>query len=53
MNGITYARTPRRAGPRGIAVRITFIEPAPPGFHIYSFIKQVRLGPAPDGDNAP
>ena len=26
------------------AVRITFIEPAPPGFHIYSFIKQVRLG---------
>ena len=26
------------------ALRITFIEPAPPGFHIYSFIKQVRLG---------
>jgi anaerobic magnesium-protoporphyrin IX monomethyl ester cyclase len=25
-------------------MRITFIEPAPPGFHIYSFIKQVRLG---------
>jgi len=25
-------------------VRISFIEPAPPGFHIYSFVKQVRLG---------
>jgi anaerobic magnesium-protoporphyrin IX monomethyl ester cyclase len=25
-------------------VKITLIEPAPPGFHIYSFIKQVRLG---------
>jgi radical SAM superfamily enzyme YgiQ (UPF0313 family) len=25
-------------------VRIRFIEPAPPGFHIYSFVKQVRLG---------
>jgi len=25
-------------------VRISLIEPAPPGFHIYSFVKQVRLG---------
>src|SRR5680860_1875180 len=25
-------------------MRITLIEPAPPGFHVYSFIKQVRLG---------
>jgi radical SAM superfamily enzyme YgiQ (UPF0313 family) len=25
-------------------VRIVFIEPAPPGFHVYSFIKQMRLG---------
>jgi anaerobic magnesium-protoporphyrin IX monomethyl ester cyclase len=25
-------------------VRITFIEPAAPGFHIYSFVKQIRLG---------
>jgi radical SAM superfamily enzyme YgiQ (UPF0313 family) len=25
-------------------VRIVFIEPAPPGFHVYSFIKQIRLG---------
>jgi radical SAM superfamily enzyme YgiQ (UPF0313 family) len=29
---------------RGVSVRIRFIEPAPPGFHIYSFVKQVRLG---------
>ncbi|MHB9150243.1 MAG: B12-binding domain-containing radical SAM protein [Thermoleophilia bacterium] len=25
-------------------MRISFIEPAPPGFHIYSFVKQIRLG---------
>jgi radical SAM superfamily enzyme YgiQ (UPF0313 family) len=25
-------------------VRITFIEPAAPGFHVYSFVKQMRLG---------
>jgi radical SAM superfamily enzyme YgiQ (UPF0313 family) len=25
-------------------VRIVFIEPAAPGFHVYSFIKQLRLG---------
>jgi radical SAM superfamily enzyme YgiQ (UPF0313 family) len=25
-------------------VRITFIEPAAPGFHVYSFVKQLRLG---------
>ena len=25
-------------------MKITFIEPAPPGFHVYSLIKQVRLG---------
>lgn len=25
-------------------MRISFIEPGPPGFHIYSFVKQVRLG---------
>ena len=25
-------------------MRITFIEPSPPGFHIYSFVKQVRIG---------
>jgi anaerobic magnesium-protoporphyrin IX monomethyl ester cyclase len=25
-------------------VRITLIEPAPPGFHIYSFVKQYRVG---------
>jgi anaerobic magnesium-protoporphyrin IX monomethyl ester cyclase len=25
-------------------VRITLIEPAAPGFHIYSFVKQIRLG---------
>lgn len=25
-------------------MRIVFIEPAPPGFHVYSFIKQMRLG---------
>ncbi len=26
-------------------MRIVFIEPAAPGFHVYSFIKQLRLGP--------
>ena len=26
------------------SVRITFIEPAAPGFHVYSFVKQLRLG---------
>jgi hypothetical protein len=26
------------------ALRIVFIEPAAPGFHVYSFIKQLRLG---------
>ena len=25
-------------------MRITFIEPAAPGFHVYSFVKQLRLG---------
>ncbi len=25
-------------------MRITFIEPAAPGFHVYSFVKQMRLG---------
>jgi radical SAM superfamily enzyme YgiQ (UPF0313 family) len=25
-------------------LRITFIEPAAPGFHVYSFVKQMRLG---------
>jgi len=25
-------------------VRITLIEPAAPGFHVYSFVKQIRLG---------
>jgi hypothetical protein len=25
-------------------VRITFIEPASPGFHVYSFVKQMRVG---------
>ncbi len=25
-------------------MRITFIEPAAPGFHVYSFVKQIRLG---------
>ena len=25
-------------------MKITLIEPAPPGFHVYSLIKQVRLG---------
>ncbi len=25
-------------------MRITLLEPAPPGFHVYSFTKQVRLG---------
>lgn len=25
-------------------MKISLIEPAPPGFHIYSFVKQVRLG---------
>ena len=25
-------------------MRIIFIEPAAPGFHVYSFIKQLRLG---------
>jgi anaerobic magnesium-protoporphyrin IX monomethyl ester cyclase len=25
-------------------LKITLIEPAPPGFHVYSFIRQVRLG---------
>jgi len=25
-------------------VKVTLIEPAPPGFHVYSFIRQVRLG---------
>jgi radical SAM superfamily enzyme YgiQ (UPF0313 family) len=25
-------------------LRITFIEPAAPGFHVYSFVKQLRLG---------
>jgi radical SAM superfamily enzyme YgiQ (UPF0313 family) len=25
-------------------VRFTFIEPAAPGFHVYSFVKQLRLG---------
>jgi anaerobic magnesium-protoporphyrin IX monomethyl ester cyclase len=25
-------------------VKITFIEPAAPGFHVYSFVKQMRLG---------
>ncbi len=27
-----------------VGVRITFIEPAAPGFHVYSFVKQLRLG---------
>ena len=27
-----------------VRVRIVFIEPASPGFHVYSFIKQLRLG---------
>jgi len=27
-----------------VDVRITFIEPAAPGFHVYSFVKQLRLG---------
>jgi radical SAM superfamily enzyme YgiQ (UPF0313 family) len=27
-----------------VRVRIVFIEPAAPGFHVYSFIKQLRLG---------
>ena len=27
-----------------VLVRITLIEPAAPGFHIYSFVKQYRLG---------
>ncbi len=27
-----------------VIVRITFIEPAAPGFHVYSFVKQLRLG---------
>jgi radical SAM superfamily enzyme YgiQ (UPF0313 family) len=27
-----------------VDVRITFIEPAAPGFHVYSFVKQIRLG---------
>jgi radical SAM superfamily enzyme YgiQ (UPF0313 family) len=27
-----------------VSVRITFIEPAAPGFHVYSFVKQLRLG---------
>ena len=25
-------------------MRITLIEPAPPGFHVWSFTRQVRLG---------
>lgn len=25
-------------------MKVTLIEPAPPGFHVYSFIRQVRLG---------
>ncbi|MBN1629196.1 MAG: cobalamin-dependent protein, partial [Thermoleophilia bacterium] len=25
-------------------MRITLIEPAAPGFHVYSFVKQIRLG---------
>jgi radical SAM superfamily enzyme YgiQ (UPF0313 family) len=29
---------------RGNPLRITFIEPAAPGFHVYSFVKQMRLG---------
>jgi radical SAM superfamily enzyme YgiQ (UPF0313 family) len=29
---------------REVRVRIVFIEPAAPGFHVYSFIKQLRLG---------
>ena len=29
---------------REVSVRITLIEPAAPGFHIYSFVKQIRLG---------
>ncbi|MCL5736657.1 MAG: B12-binding domain-containing radical SAM protein [Actinobacteria bacterium] len=27
-----------------VGVRITLIEPAAPGFHVYSFVKQLRLG---------
>src|SRR3990170_6139864 len=27
-----------------VRVRITFIEPAAPGFHVYSFVRQLRLG---------
>jgi anaerobic magnesium-protoporphyrin IX monomethyl ester cyclase len=27
-----------------VSVKVTLIEPAPPGFHVYSFIRQVRLG---------
>jgi radical SAM superfamily enzyme YgiQ (UPF0313 family) len=27
-----------------VRVKVTLIEPAPPGFHVYSFIRQVRLG---------
>jgi len=26
-------------------LKITLIEPSPPGFHIYTFIRQVRIGP--------
>lgn len=26
-------------------MKITLIEPSPPGFHIYTFIRQVRIGP--------
>ena len=32
------------ASDHGVRVRIVFIEPAAPGFHVYSFIKQLRLG---------
>ncbi|MGI5939898.1 MAG: B12-binding domain-containing radical SAM protein [Thermoleophilia bacterium] len=31
-------------GDSEVNVRITFIEPAAPGFHVYSFVKQLRLG---------
>lgn len=27
-----------------MSLRITFIEPAAPGFHVYSFVRQMRLG---------
>jgi radical SAM superfamily enzyme YgiQ (UPF0313 family) len=41
---VCYHYRAQSIGDKEVSVRITFIEPAAPGFHVYSFVKQLRLG---------